>query len=98
MKTVVAIGALALSAYLFWMYSKQHKATAKGGCGCDKEGADGSEVSAPKAGAEADSIGQGENSDVARYQTSPLKTFNTPERLIVDTSWPTDGPQAFSRR
>lgn len=98
MKTVVIIGALGVSGYLLWLYYKQNKSSSGCGCGGHDQEDNGSEVAAPKAGAEIIApIGTGANVDVARYQTSPLKTFNTPERLIVSAHWPTDAPQAFSR-
>lgn len=91
MKTVVVLGATALAAYLLWL-AWQNK---KGDCGCG--GHDQEEVTAPISGSEMGNGGSRVTADVQTYETSPMKTFNRPDRLTIKTMWPTDGRQQFVR-
>lgn len=93
MKTLIVAGAVGLSAYLLWLYWQQNKTSS--GCGCkDKHDDAGStSVAAPSMGNMMDEV----TADVQTYETSPLKTFNAPDRLIKQTNWPTDDGQKYAR-
>lgn len=90
MKNLLLLGLAVLAGYLVWMYFNKRNISSRCSCGDDR-GLSSTDIAATV------TMQPTVSADVQTYETSPLKTFNAPARLIAKSNWPTDNGQAYTR-